>query len=54
MSPLGGIVLKGDENPRTELQNGRNEVAGRGDAKMSANMIRRLTETTRMSATWGR
>ena len=33
MSLMRGILLREDESPRTELRNGRNEVAGRGDAK---------------------
>ena len=37
-----------DASSRIELRNGRNEAAGRGEANMSASMMRRLTDTTWM------
>jgi len=51
ISSFGGIVPKVGEDPRTELRNGKNETAGRGEAKISASILRRLTGTTWMSAT---
>ena len=54
MSCLGDIVWECNEYPRIEFRNGRKDTAGRGDAKMSASMMRRLTEMTRISATCGR
>ena len=48
---VGGVE---PEYPSMELRNGMKELAGRGDANISASMILRLTETTFTSPTSSR